>query len=71
MRSVKDFLVNPFLSFVKRQTFSPNYITIASGILGLVGIAFSLYSCKWLAFAFYVVSRIFDGLDGAYARLTD
>ena len=71
MRQIKDAIVKPFLVFVKSQNFSPNYITAMSGVLGLIGVAFS--ACDWriFAFVFYVLGRIMDGLDGAYARLTN
>ena len=71
MRAVKDAIVQPFLVFVKRQTFSPNYITALSGVLGLIGVAFSALDQRYISFVFYVLGRIFDGLDGAYARLTN
>ena len=71
LRNLKDAIVNPFLTFVKNQTFSPNYITIASGVLGLVGVFLSAKDQRYLAFCFHLISRVFDGLDGAYARLTN
>mgnify|MGYP001626866295 CR=1 FL=1 len=71
MRQIKDAIVRPFLELVKRQKFSPNYITVASGVLGLIGVALSANDSRILAFVFYVLGRIMDGLDGAYARLTE
>ena len=71
MRRVKEAIVMPFLAFVKHKKFSPNYITVASGVLGLIGVAFSAIDRRLWAFVFYVLGRIFDGLDGVYARATD
>ena len=70
MRQVKDAIVRPFLKFVERKKFSPNYITASSGVLGLLGVAFSALDWRGWAFLFYVLGRIMDGLDGAYARFT-
>ena len=71
MRRVKDALVKPFLACVKKQTFSPNWITASSGVFGLMGVAFSSQDMRLWSFVFYVLGRIMDGLDGAYARLTN
>ena len=70
MRKIKDAVVAPLTRVLERQTFSPNYITIASGIVGLIGIFFSAMGQRYVAFPFCLFGRILDGLDGAYARLT-
>jgi len=71
MRNLKDFVVNPILSCFKNQTFSPNWITIMSGIIGLIGVYFSAIDERIWALVFFWVGRIADGMDGAYARLTN
>ena len=71
MRQVKEGIVKPFLMLVEKHKFSPNYITLASGGLGLIGVAFSALDMRYLAFLFYVLGRILDGLDGVYARSTN
>ena len=71
MRRVKDAIVRPFLTCVRSLTFSPNYITAGSGVLGLIGVAFSALDMRFWAFVFYVLGRILDGVDGAYARYTN
>ncbi len=70
-RRLKDAIVKPFLEMVQGNKFSPNYITVASGVLGLIGVAFSIIDNRLFAFIFYVLGRIMDGLDGAYARFTN
>ena len=71
MRAVKDAIVKPFLAFVATQKFSPNYITALSGIVGIIGVVFSALDQRYTSFLFYTFSRILDGVDGAYARLTN
>ena len=71
IRKVKDAIVRPFLTLIKAYKFSPNYITVASGVLGLIGVGFSMRDERLFAFVFYVLGRIMDGLDGAYARFTN
>ena len=71
MRQIKDAIVKPFLELVKAFKFSPNYITVASGVLGLIGVYYSSLDQRTLAFVFYVLGRILDGVDGAYARFTN
>ena len=71
MRTVKDAIVKPFLHSVKNLKISPNYLTATSGVLGLIGVTFSAQDKRFWAFIFYVLGRIFDGVDGAYARLTN
>ena len=65
MRKIKDAVVAPLTRVLERQTFSPNYITIASGIVGLIGIFFSAMGQRYVAFPFCLFGRILDGLDGA------
>ena len=56
--------------FLKRYTFSPNWITIASGVFGLIGIWNSFIDRRFMALVWFLIGRICDGLDGAYARMT-
>ena len=40
-------------------------------MFGLIGVAFSAHDERFWAFIFYVLGRILDGVDGAYARHTN
>ncbi len=61
----------PFLAFLQNHRFSPNYITILSGIVGLIGIYYTTIQMTWTSCAVSLFGRILDGLDGAYARHTN
>ena len=37
----------------------------------MVGVYYSAIDLRWISFLFHCLGRIFDGLDGAYARLTN
>ena len=71
IRNVKDMVVDPIVQLLKSQTFSPNYITIASGIVGMISIFCSMQDWRYLACVIGFTGRLLDGLDGAYARLTN
>lgn len=38
MRYVKDVALIPFLNLLKYYKFSPNYLTLLSGVFGLIGL---------------------------------
>ena len=71
MRNLKDAIVRPFITLVEKQTFSPNYITLGSGVIGVIGILCSTQDWRYTALIVGILGRILDGLDGAYARLTN
>ena len=70
MRKFKDTCVEPLLHLLKTYKFSPNYITAASGFVGLIGVFLSTQDMRIWAFLVHCLGRLLDGLDGAYARLT-
>ena len=70
MRNLKDAVMVPFLALLNNYKFSPNYITILSGIVGLIGIYFTTIHMRYTSCAVSLFGRILDGLDGAYARNT-
>ena len=43
MRIVKDVLLVPFLKMLERKKFSPNYLTLLSGVFGLIGLYFVMH----------------------------
>ena len=85
LRNLKDVIIDPlsrlFLS-LKDRGVSPNTLTLISGVFGL----FCVYNSykhgieaektgssykKWKALFYFILNRIFDGIDGAYARMTN
>lgn len=50
--------------------FSADLVTIGGLVLGLVAAGLIVLELYFLGLVFLLVSRIFDGLDGAVARLT-
>ena len=70
MRSIKDAVMVPFLAFVTSYRFSPNYLTVLRGIVGVYGLYYVTLEQRYVAIGICVISQILDGLDGAYARAT-
>ncbi len=50
---------------------SPNMMTLLSLILGFVSVFFILKQQFLIASVFWILNRIFDGLDGTIARVTN
>lgn len=71
MRYFKDQVCSPVLELVKLVNISPNSITLASGFVGLIGVALSALDMRYAAFIVFFFGRILDGVDGAYARFTN
>ena len=71
LRPLKDIFISPFISVLAKFDMSPNVLTLTSGFFGLICIYYCYIREESLALAFYILNRIFDGLDGAYARATD
>lgn len=67
MRNLKDKLLSPFLSLVSTYRFSPNIITYVSGVFGLLSFWMCWEGLSNLALLFWILNRVIDGLDGAYA----
>ena len=76
LRNLKDMLIDPISKlFVSLKQFgvSPNAFTLTSGVFGLLAVynSFMYPDNISKAFLYYVLNRIFDGIDGTYARMTD
>ena len=65
-RQIKDRL---FVSVAKMLDIPPNLITVFSLILGGLTVGFVLQKLYLAALMFWILNRIFDGLDGAIARI--
>ena len=74
LRNLKDNLIEPItcrIKHLKKYGITPNHFTITSFIFGLISIYYLVIEETTLSFIFFLINRLFDGLDGAYARLTD
>ena len=74
LRNLKDAITEPLSKLIARlvkHRISPNTLTCISGIFGLISVYFLFQNTPSSAFLFWVLNRIFDGLDGSYARLTN
>ena len=71
MRYFKDQVCSPVLELVKLVKIHPNSITLASGFVGLIGVALSAFDLRYWSFVVFFFGRILDGVDGAYARYTN
>jgi phosphatidylglycerophosphate synthase len=67
LRPLKDRLLVPAVSLLARRV-SPNAITLAGFLFGVATAVAAALGSRGAALAFWVVNRIFDGLDGAVAR---
>ena len=65
-RQIKDRL---FVSVAKMLDIPPNLITVFSLILGGLTVGFVLKKLYLAALIFWILNRLFDGLDGAIARI--
>ena len=77
LRNLKDRIIDPistmFLKF-KDQGITPNTFTLMSGVFGLMSVYnawFNPSEYNLKAFMYFILNRIFDGVDGTYARMTD
>lgn len=53
------------------KLFTPNQITLIAFIFGLLSSYYLFYSQNCLGILLFALNRIFDGLDGTVARLTN
>ena len=67
MRNFKDKILEPFLALIPSIKFSPNYITLTSGVFGIFSFWLCLIEMNYTALVMWILNRIVDGLDGAYA----
>jgi phosphatidylserine synthase len=67
--NIKEKLLHPFAEQAGK-VLHPNMITLISFALGLVSIYFIIERSLMTALVFWLLNRIFDGLDGTVARIT-
>ena len=70
-----NFFFKPILTkiatiFIKYR-FTPNQITLFSLILGIICFILLSMGMIYIALFFFILNRLFDGLDGTLARLTN
>ena len=73
-----DKKVNPFFkpiltkiaNFLLKYKLLPNQITLVSFIFGIFCFIFLSFGMIYVALFFFLLNRIFDGIDGTLARLT-
>ena len=74
LRNLKDAIVEPITKLfknLKKHGITPNTFTLLSGVFGLLGVWNSYRGNIHRAIAYFMLNRLFDGIDGAYARMTD
>ena len=74
LRNLKDMLIDPMVRAflgLKDQGVTPNTFTLMSGVFGLIGIYNSWQNKPLKSFMYFLLNRIFDGIDGTFARMTD
>ena len=69
LRNIKELLLHPFAEQAGKL-LHPNMITLISFAFGLVSIYFIIERSLMTALVFWLLNRIFDGLDGTVARVT-
>lgn len=69
LRRVLDAPLRALAAIVDRAWITPDRLTIAGLALGLGSAAAAGAQLWWWALALWLVSRVFDGLDGSLARL--
>ncbi|TNV75814.1 hypothetical protein FGO68_gene7422 [Halteria grandinella] len=71
LRPLKDVVVDPLILLLKNLKVSPNVFTLLSGLCGLIGVYYSTVQMQWHSLVFFLLTRLLDGIDGAYARATN
>ncbi len=69
LRPVKERVILPIARLVG-GTVSPMALTLIGVGVGLGAAVATLFDLMWFALALWLVSRVFDGLDGVVARIT-
>ena len=67
LREIKDAFIAIFRPILKID-MSPNVLTLLSGAFGLFSCYLCAFDLTFWAFFFWNMNRLFDGLDGYYAR---
>ena len=62
--------MKPTAKLIIQFGITPNQISISGFLIGLLVIPALWYQMYWLALVIILLNRIFDGLDGTVARLT-
>ena len=70
LRQVKEKILFPFAKIIGKY-FHPNIVSVFAFILGLISCYFVLILSFHLAFIFWILNRIFDGIDGTAARVSN
>lgn len=69
MRRALDAPLRGVAGALDRSWITPDRLTIAGLVLGLGSAATAAAQLWWFSLALWLVSRVFDGLDGSLARL--
>ena len=69
MRGIKEMVFRPLAW--QLRAFHPLWFTLFGLLFGLGTAVAAVYQFYWLGFAGWIISRIFDGLDGGVARHTN
>lgn len=56
MRNLKDKVLEPFLDLIPAYKFSPNYITLLSGVFGILSFITCLNEQRTLAFVMWILN---------------
>ncbi|MFM9852232.1 MAG: CDP-alcohol phosphatidyltransferase family protein [Sphingomonadaceae bacterium] len=70
LRPLIDPPLNAIGRAIARAGVSANQVTLAGAVIGVSSAVAIAERWFWLALALVIVSRVFDGLDGAVARAT-
>jgi len=69
LRNIKEILLLPFAKQAGK-VLHPNMITLLSFTFGIVSVYYIIERSLMTALVFWLLNRIFDGLDGTVARVT-
>ena len=61
-------LLKPFIVALDKAGISPNQVTVAGFLVGILAVPFIIFSWWWAALLCIAGNRIFDGIDGELAR---
>jgi len=70
LRNIKEILLLPFAKQAGK-VLHPNMITLLSFTFGIVSVYYIIERSLMTALVFWLLNRIFDGLDGTVARVTE
>jgi phosphatidylglycerophosphate synthase len=67
LRPIKEVVCGAIVTYIPSY-MTPNVITLASGVVGVVCAIFSYYELYSIALILWILNRILDGIDGVVAR---